>query len=69
MELKYKQENKDFNKRKQINERVKEQYPDKVPINCERDSKEKVKDFIKTKFLAPINSTAFELYDEIRKKK
>ena len=38
----YKQENRDFNKRRQTYEGVKQQYPDKIPIICERDSKAKV---------------------------
>ena len=67
MEFNYKKENKDFNKRRQDYERAKQKYPDKIPIICEKDSKVKMKDFVKTKFLAPLNSTVFELFEQIRK--
>ena len=67
MEFNYKKENKDFNKRRQDYERAKQKYPDKIPIICEKGYKAKVKNFTKTKFLAPLNSTALELFEQIKK--
>ena len=38
MEFKFKQENKDFEKRRQIYFDMKQKFPDRIPIICEKDS-------------------------------
>ena len=53
MKYRFKTENKDVNKRKQMSEKIIKQYPDKIPIICEKDPRSKMKKMDKSKFLVP----------------
>ena len=53
MKYRFKTVNKDVNKRKQMSEKIIKQYPDKIPIICEKDPRSKLKDIEKTKYLIP----------------
>ena len=49
MEFRFKQENRDVEQRRQNCEKIRKQFPDKIPIICEKDPKSKIRDIDKTK--------------------
>ena len=53
MQFKFKLQNPDVTKRKQESEKVREKYPERIPIIIEKDPNSKIKDLDKTKFLVP----------------
>lgn len=56
-------------KRKEESEKVKEKYPERIPVICEKDPKAKGVDEIqKTKFLVPYDMTVTQFSFIIRKK-
>ena len=67
MEFKFKQENKDFEKRRKMYFDMKQKFPVRIPIVCEKDSQSKAKDINKTKYLINRKATAIQFYDELRK--
>ncbi len=53
MNFNYKLQNPDINKRKAESSKIREKYPDRVPIICEKDPKSTMKEVEKTKYLVP----------------
>ena len=68
MQFKFKQQYKDATKRKEECEKVKEKYPDRIPIIIEKDPNSQVKEIDRTKFLVPNDLTAQHLIFIIRKR-
>ena len=68
MELKFKKENKDVNKRRQTSEKLKQENPDKIPIICEKDPRSLMKEIKKTKYLIPKDFTVSQFSFVLRKK-
>ena len=68
MKYRFKTENKDVNKRKQMSEKIIKQYPDKIPIICEKDPKSKMKKIEKTKYLINKNFTVSQFSLLLRNK-
>ena len=68
MKFKFKMENKDVNKRKEMSEKLRKQFPDKIPIICEKDPRSKLKDIEKTKYLMPKDLTVSQFHLIIRNK-
>ena len=68
MEFKFKQENRDVNQRRQNCDKIKQQFPDKIPIICEKDPKSLINDIDKTKYLVPNDLTVSQFSFMIRKR-
>ena len=69
MEFKFKQKNSDVNQRKESNDKLRKQYPDKIPIICEKDPKSiTLNDIDKTKYLVPKDLTVAQFSIMIRKR-
>ncbi|CAI2373192.1 unnamed protein product [Moneuplotes crassus] len=64
----YKYQEKDLDKRKSECEKLREKYPDRIPIICEKYSKSKLPDLVKEKFLVPNELAAFQFIYIIRKR-
>ena len=50
MEFKFKKDTPDMLKRKGKCEKIRKQFPDKIPIICEKDPKSKIQEIDKTKY-------------------
>ena len=68
MEFRFKQENRDVQQRRQNCEKIRHQFPDKIPIICEKDPKSKIRDIDKTKYLVPNDLTVSQFSFMIRKR-
>ena len=68
MIFKFKQQNKDSSKRKAESMKIKEKYPDRIPIICERDPNSKLNEIDKNKYLVPIDLTVSQFSFIIRKR-
>ena len=68
MEFRFKQENRDVNARRQNCEKIRQQFPDKIPIICEKDPKSNIRDIDKTKYLVPNDLTVSQFSFMIRKR-
>ena len=68
MEFQFKVQNPESSKRKQESLKIREKYPDRVPIICEKDPKSKMKDIDKTKYLVPNDLTVSQFSFIIRKR-
>ena len=68
MEFEFKKKNKDVIIRKQMSEKLKKQFPDKIPIICEKDPESKMKEIEKTKYLIPKDLTVSQFSLLLRKK-
>ena len=68
IKFKFKTENKDVNKRKQMSEQIKQNYPDKIPMICEKDPASKIGSINKTKFLIPRYLTVSQFSLQLSKK-
>ena len=68
MEFRFKQENRDVQQRRQNCEKIRHQFPDKIPIICEKDPKSKIRDIDKTKYLVPNDLTVSQFSMMIRKR-
>ena len=68
MEFKFKKENSDPEQRKRECDKIRCQFPDKIPVICERDPKSNIKDIDKTKYLVPADLTASQFNFMIRKR-
>ena len=69
MEFKFKKEISDVNQRKQKCDKIRKQYPDKIPVIVEKDPRAKtLNDIDKTKYLIPCSLTAFQFNFGIRKR-
>ena len=68
MEFRFKQENSEVSLRRQNCDKIREQFPDKIPIICEKDPKSKIRDIDKTKYLVPNDLTVSQFSFMIRKR-
>lgn len=68
MNFNFKVQNPDVNKRKAESSKIREKYPDRIPIICEKDPKSKMKDVDKTKYLVPNDLTVSQFSFIIRKR-
>ena len=68
MKYRFKIENKDVNKRKQMSEKIIKQYPDKIPIICEKDPNAKFNGLDKTKFIIDKDIMVSQLIENLSKK-
>jgi GABA(A) receptor-associated protein len=68
MQFKFKELNSDLAKRKAESTKIKEKYPDRIPIICEKDPKSKMKEVDKTKYLVPNDLTVSQFSFIIRKR-
>ena len=68
MEFKFKKDNPEAEKRKAECEKIRKQFPDKIPIICEKDPKSNIQEIDKTKNLVPIDLTVSQFSFMIRKR-
>ena len=68
MEFEFKKLNPITDKRKQESQKIREKYPDRVPVICEKDPKSKMKSIDKTKYLVPNDLTVSQFSYIIRKR-
>jgi GABA(A) receptor-associated protein len=68
MIFKFKKQNPDVHKRRFESEKIKEKYPDRIPIICERDPKSKIAETDKNKYLVPPDITVSQFSFIIRKR-
>ena len=69
MEFRFKQENRDVESRRKNCEKIRTQFPGKIPIICEKDPKSKtLRDIDKTKYLVPNDLTVSQFSFMIRKR-
>lgn len=68
MQFKFKLQNPDAHKRLEESEKVKQRYPERIPIIIEKDPTSKIKEIDRTKFLVPNDITIADLMLIIRKK-
>ena len=68
MKFKFKEDKKDINTRKQLFIELKNKYPYKIPIICEKDPESKINEINKTKFLIDRISNASSFFLLIREK-
>ena len=68
MQFKFKLDNSDVMVRKQNCDKIKQQYPDKIPIICEKDPKAKMNNIDKTKYLVPNDLNVGQFSFMIRKR-
>lgn len=68
MQFKFKKDTPDPKKRKSECDKIRQQFPDKIPIICEKDPKSKIQDVDKTKYLVPIDLTVAQFSYMIRKR-
>ena len=55
MNFKFKEQNPDTSKRREESAKIKEKYPDRIPIICEKDPKSKMNNIDKTTYLVANN--------------
>ena len=68
MEFKFKLENSDPEVRKKECQKILNQFPEKIPIICEKDPKSDIRDIDKTKYLVPADLTVNKFNLMIRKR-
>ena len=68
MNFKFKEQNPDVTKRKAESDKIKEKYPERIPIICEKDPNSKMKEVDKTKYLVPSDLTVSQFSFIIRKR-
>jgi len=68
MKFKFKEQNPDLNDRQSNSSKIKEKYPDRIPIICEKDPNSKIKSVDKNKYLVPSNFTVSQFNIIIRKR-
>ena len=68
MIFKFKTQNPDPSKRKAESTKIKEKYPDRIPIVCEKDPKSNLNDIDKNKYLVPIDLSVSQFSFIIRKR-
>ena len=67
MENKFKKENPDKQKRKELSDSIIKKNPGKIPVILEKEATSKLDNIKKTHYLFPENYTIFEFLDLIRK--
>ena len=68
MEFKFKKENPDPSERRKECDKIRNQFPEKIPIICEKDPKSNIRDIDKTKYLVPADLTVSNFNLMIRKR-
>jgi len=68
MQFKFKLDNPETKKRLEESQKVREKYPDRIPIIIEKDPNSQMKTIDRTKFLVPNDLTAQHLIFIIRKR-
>ena len=68
MEFKFKKDNPEAEKRKTECAKIRAQFPDKIPIICEKDPKSNMAEIDKTKYLVPVDLTVSQFSFMIRKR-
>ena len=68
MEFEFKKLNKSLESRKKQSNTIKNSFPDKIPIICERDPKSNLPDLDKHKYLVPMYLTVNQFIFMIRKR-
>ena len=68
MQFKFKLQNPNSKKRFEESQKVREKYPDRIPIIIEKDPNSQIKEIDRTKFLVPNDLTAQHLIFIIRKR-
>jgi GABA(A) receptor-associated protein len=68
MNFKFKKQNSNEEKRRQETIKIKEKYPDRVPIVCERDPRSDLADLDKSKYLCPMDMTVSQFSYLLRKR-
>ena len=68
MNFKFKEQMPDVQKRRDESNKIKQKYPDRVPIICEKDPKSKMREVDKTKYLVPVDLTVSQFNFIIRKR-
>ncbi|CAI2380666.1 unnamed protein product [Moneuplotes crassus] len=65
---KYKQKHPSFEKRKHECDKIREKFPDRIPVICERSTTSKLPELDKEKFLVPNDLCAYQFNFIIRKR-
>jgi GABA(A) receptor-associated protein len=68
MKFKFKEVNPDVSKRRGESSKIREKYPDRIPVICEKAPNSKLKEVDKTKYLVPYDLTAANFSFIIRKR-
>ena len=68
MDFRFRKENPDTEQRRKECDKIRNQFPDKIPIICEKDPKSNIKDIDKTKYLVPADLTVANFSSMIRKR-
>ena len=68
MDFRFKKENPDAEQRRKECEKIRNQFPEKIPIICEKDPKSNIRDIDKTKYLVPADLTVSQFNMMIRKR-
>merc|ERR1712127_609067 len=66
--MSYKSTHPDFEKRKAEADKIRERYPDRIPVICEKSNTSKLPDIDKTKYLVPNDLSAYHFNYIIRKR-
>ena len=68
MDFKFKRDNQDAEQRKIKCDKMRNQFPEKIPIICEKEPKSNIKAIDKTKYLVPNDLTVSQFSFMIRKR-
>ena len=68
MDFKFKRDNQDAEQRKIKCDKMRNQFPEKIPIICEKEPKSNIKAIDKTKYLVPNDLTVSQFSMMIRKR-
>ena len=68
MEFKFKRDYPDFSQRKAESDKIREKFPEKIPVICEKDPYSYLRDIEKTKYLVPSEITVNNFHLMIRKR-
>ena len=68
MDFRFRKENPDVEQRRRECDKIRNQFPDKIPIICEKDPKSNIRDIDKTKYLVPNDLTVSQFSMMIRKR-
>ena len=68
MQFRFKSETPNVEERRQNCAKIRAQFPDKIPIICEKDPKSSIRDIDKTKYLVPSDLTVSQFSFMIRKR-
>ncbi len=68
MEFRFIKDNPYVDKRREESEKIRNQFPEKIPIICEKDPKSNIRDIDKTKYLVPGDLTVSQFNMMIRKR-